>query len=56
MVAGFIEKHGLWSAEQQRQATALAARAEKDNFKLSRLTWADPHEHRVRRSSRCQRS
>ena len=43
MVAGFIDKHGLWSAEQQLQAKALAARAAKDNLKLFRLAWPDPH-------------
>jgi glutamine synthetase len=43
MAAGFIEKHDLWSAEQKRQAQALAARAEKDGLKLFRLAWPDPH-------------
>jgi len=43
MVAGFIERHGLWTAEQQRHAKALAAHAKKDKLKLFRLAWADPH-------------
>src|SRR5215469_7638279 len=43
MVAGFIEKHGLWTAEQQGHAKTLATHARKDKLKLFRLAWADPH-------------
>ena len=40
---GFIERHGLWTDEQRRQAEELKRRVEKDNLKLMRLAWADPH-------------
>ena len=41
--AGFIEKHGLWSADQRRQARQIEARVKKDRLKLVRVAWADPH-------------
>jgi hypothetical protein len=40
---GFIEKHGLWSDEQRRQAEEIERRCERDNLQLVRLAWADPH-------------
>ena len=40
---GFIERHGLWTDEQRRQAEELKRRVKKDNLKLVRLAWADPH-------------
>src|SRR5882672_2029085 len=40
---GFIERHGLWSEEQRRQAEDLKRRCETDNLHLVRLAWADPH-------------
>jgi glutamine synthetase len=40
---GFIDKHGLWTDEQRRQAQALKQRVEKDGLQLIRLAWADPH-------------
>jgi len=40
---GFIEDHGLWSEDQKRQAKELAARARKQDLRLVRLAWADPH-------------
>src|SRR3990172_5042878 len=40
---GFIEKHGLWTDEQRRQAEALKQRVEKEDLRLIRLAWADPH-------------
>ena len=40
---GFIEKHGLWTDEQRRQAEEVKRRVEKDNLQLVRLAWADPH-------------
>jgi glutamine synthetase len=41
--AGFIERHGLWSDDQRRQAEELKRRLEKDNLQLVRLAWADPY-------------
>ena len=41
--AGFIERHGLWSGDQRRLAASIKARIKKDNLKLFRLAWADPH-------------
>ena len=40
---GFIERHGLWNAEQARLARELAVRIEKENLDLVRLAWPDPH-------------
>lgn len=40
---GFIERHGLWSDEQRRQAEDIKRRCETDNLHLVRLAWADPH-------------
>jgi glutamine synthetase len=40
---GFIDRHGLWTDEQKRQAEELARRVQKDNLHLVRLAWADPH-------------
>jgi glutamine synthetase len=40
---GFIDKHGLWTDEQRRQAQALRQRVEKEGLQLIRLAWADPH-------------
>jgi len=40
---GFIERHGLWTDEQRRQAEEVKRRVKKDNLKLVRLAWADPH-------------
>jgi glutamine synthetase len=42
-IPGFIERHGLWTDEQRRQADEIKRRVEKDNLKLVRLAWADPH-------------
>lgn len=39
----FIDRHGLWSDDQRRQAEELKRRIEKENVKLVRLAWADPH-------------
>jgi len=39
----FVERHGLWTDDQQRQAGELKRRIEKDNVRLIRLAWADPH-------------
>ncbi len=40
---GFIERHGLWSDEQRRQAEEVKRRIEQDKLALIRLAWADPH-------------
>jgi glutamine synthetase len=39
----FIEKHGLWSDEQRRQAVELRKRLPAEKLDLVRLAWADPH-------------
>lgn len=39
----FIDRHGLWSDEQRRQAAELARRLKADNIRLVRVAWADPH-------------
>jgi glutamine synthetase len=39
----FIEKHGLWSDEQRRQAEELKRRIAGENLRLVRLAWGDPH-------------
>ncbi|HEY7300959.1 MAG TPA: glutamine synthetase family protein [Xanthobacteraceae bacterium] len=39
----FIERHGLWSEDQRRQAQELKARVRKDELHFIRLAWADPH-------------
>src|SRR5262249_7422123 len=41
--SGFIERHGLWTDAQRRQAEELKRRIETDNVRLVRLAWADPH-------------
>lgn len=43
MTPGFIEKHGLWSDGQRRHAEELRYRIEKDDIRLIRIAWADPH-------------
>ncbi len=43
MAPGFIEQHGLWSDDQRRHAEELKYRVEKDDIKLIRVAWADPH-------------
>ena len=40
---GFVEKHGLWNDDQRRHAEELKLRLEKDDIRLVRLAWADPH-------------
>ena len=39
----FIEKHGLWSDLQKRAAEELKRRIEKEDVRLIRLAWGDPH-------------
>jgi glutamine synthetase len=40
---GFIGRHGLWSDAQRKDAEALRARVRKEDLRLVRLAWADPH-------------
>jgi glutamine synthetase len=40
---GFIERHGLWTEDQRKQAKELAAQVRKAGLRLVRLAWADPH-------------
>jgi glutamine synthetase len=40
---GFIERHGLWTDAQRQQAEELKRRVERDDLKLIRLAWGDPH-------------
>ena len=40
---GFIEQHGLWTDDQRRHAEELKLRIEKDDIRLVRVAWADPH-------------
>lgn len=42
-MAGFIEKHSVWSDEQRRLAADLLSRIRSANLRLIRLAWADPH-------------
>jgi glutamine synthetase len=42
-MSGFIEKHGLFSADQQRQATDLLKRIEAENIRNIRVGWGDQH-------------
>jgi len=39
----FIERHGLWSAEQRARAKELKQRLKREPLDLVRLAWADPH-------------
>ena len=39
----FIERHGLWSDEQRRQADDIKRRLEADKLRYVRLAWGDTH-------------
>lgn len=39
----FIRQHGLWTDAQARTAAELKHRLEKENVRLIRMAWADPH-------------
>src|SRR5579885_3409719 len=39
----FIDKHGLWSDDQRRQAADLASRIEREHLRYVRLAWGDSH-------------
>jgi glutamine synthetase len=43
VAADFIEKHGLLSDEQRRQAKALLERIEKEKIRNVRIGWGDQH-------------
>src|SRR4051795_4626363 len=43
MTTTFIEKHGLWTDDQRRQAEELKLRVQQENLQFVRLAWADPH-------------
>jgi glutamine synthetase len=40
---GFIERHGLWTDRQRRQAAELRRRLAKEQVQFVRMAWADPH-------------
>ena len=42
-MAGFIERHSVWSDEQKRLAAELPGRIRGANLRLIRLAWGDPH-------------
>jgi glutamine synthetase len=39
----FIEKHGVWSAEQKSLAAEIVRRVEAENLRFVRLAWGDTH-------------
>ncbi|MDT3685427.1 MAG: glutamine synthetase family protein [Pseudorhodoplanes sp.] len=41
----FIERFGLWTAEQKRRAAEIKRRVEKDKLRLIRVVWSDTHGH-----------
>jgi glutamine synthetase len=41
--ASFVERHGLWTAEQTRLAKAVARKIKKDKLELVRFSFADQH-------------
>src|SRR5579863_1474685 len=41
--ASFVERHGLWSAEQARQAKAVTQQIKRDKLELVRFSFADQH-------------
>jgi glutamine synthetase len=41
--APFIDRHGLWTAEQRRQAQEVTRRVKKEKLRFVRLAWSDPH-------------
>src|SRR3954466_11531868 len=43
MTTSFIEKHGLWTDDQRRQAEELKLRVQRANLQFVQLAWADPH-------------
>ncbi len=41
--ARFIERHGLWTEDQTKQAEAVIKRVEKDGIRNIRIGWGDQH-------------
>ena len=41
--ASFVERHGLWTAEQARQAKAVAQQIKREKLELVRFSFADQH-------------
>jgi glutamine synthetase len=41
--AKFIDRYGLWTDEQRRQAEDIKRRLRQDKFRYVRLAWADAH-------------
>src|SRR5689334_8535795 len=39
----FVERHGLWSEDQSRQATELLQRLEHGDIDVVRFAWPDQH-------------
>jgi len=39
----FIDKHGLWSDDQRREAAEIGRRVEADKLRYVRLAWSDTH-------------
>ena len=39
----FVERHGLWSAEQKEAASRLARIVEERGLEVVRLAWPDQH-------------
>jgi glutamine synthetase len=40
---GFIARHDLWSEDQKQRADEIKTQVEKQDIKLFRIAWADPH-------------
>jgi len=41
--ANFIERHGLWSDDERRQAEEIKRRVQGDKLRYVRLAWSDTH-------------
>src|SRR5689334_12816141 len=42
-MTSFVERHGLWSDDQSRQAAELAERLTRGDIDVVRFAWADQH-------------
>jgi glutamine synthetase len=42
-MSDFLQRHQVWTEEQQLEAEELKRRVQRDNLHLVRLAWADPH-------------
>ncbi len=43
--ASFIERYGLWTAEQKRRAAEIKRRIQAEKIRLIRVVWSDTHGH-----------